>query len=131
MKLEFREKDLVISRKNILTRRTRVICHTYSDLRAELFETFTGKGYGGGVGAYIKQLLVKIHTPDDKIAFDISGEFPDFTERKEILKLVTERIEVSKESQSLSDVKKSHIKSTAVFLGVLLFIAILFEVYGI
>lgn len=103
-----------------------MICNDYSDLSAELFETFTGKGYGAGVGAYIKQLLVKIHTPDDEITFDISAQFPDFKERKEILKLVTEKIKVSKESQSLSDVKKSHIKSTAIFLAVLLLIAVLF-----
>ena len=91
-----------------ITRRFGASSHAYRDLAAKVLETYTFKSYGKGGGAYIKQTLVTLSTTSGPCSFDLSGQFPDFNQRNEILKLISEKIPVTKASRSLAQVKRGH-----------------------
>ena len=85
------------------------------------------KSYGRGSGGYIKQTLVSLKGPRRTYRFDLSGNFPDFKERNEILDLLKTKVATSELRQSLSEVKKKqHIAGAMLLIGCALILGLLF-----
>jgi len=112
LRLQFGPSDLEVKTP---LRRERI---SYSSLSAEVRERHIFKSYGRGAGGYIKQTLVSLRGPRRTYRFDLSGNFPDFKERTEILDLLRTRVATVESNESLSRVKnKQH------FAGAMLLIA--------
>ena len=93
----------------------------YSTLSAKFIKTHVFKPYGGGAGSYIPQTLVTIQGKNTSYSFDLSGQFPDFKNSKEIIALIEQYMPVTEETLSLKKVKRKKDK-IAIFVLTVVFI---------
>jgi hypothetical protein len=97
----------------------------YRALSARILKAYTYKPYGGGAGSYIPQTLVTIQGKNTSFSFDLSTQFPDFKNGKEIIALIELYIPVTEEKLSLKEVKRMKDK---IGIAVLIVVFILFWV---
>jgi len=94
--------------------------HPYSKLSAKILKTYTYKPYGGGAGSHIPQTLVTIHGKGTSFSFDLSTQFPDFKNSKEIIALIEQYMPVTEEKLTLKEAKRKENRIGVVVL-ILLF----------
>ncbi len=99
-----------------VVRRFGTSTHPYSTLSAKIFNTHAYKAYGGGAGSFIPQTLVTIHGKGTSFSFDLSTQFPDFKNGKEIIGLIEQFMPITEETLSLKAVKRKKDKIGVVVL---------------
>jgi hypothetical protein len=120
LRLEFGPSSLTVVRKR------GTFDHPYHTLSAEILKTYAYKPYGGGAGSYIPQTLVSIHSNGASFSFDVSNQFPDFKNGKEILELIEQNISVTHKKHALKEVKR---RKNFIGIAVLIVILALFWLF--
>jgi hypothetical protein len=113
-----------------VVRRFGTTTHPYSALSTKILKTYTYKPYGGGAGSHIPQTLVTVRGKGISFSFDLSYQFPDFKNGKEIISLIEQYMPIIEETLSLNEVKRKKNKIGIVVLIVLFALFLVLHLLG-